>query len=65
MRVLLEGTTGVNLREIQRATKLAPRTIRSFVSGSGDCLDYTVDEIARFIWRRMNRNVLISPEDLQ
>lgn len=62
MRVLLEGTSGVNCSEVGRLTGLAHRTIRVFIQGV-ESHPLTVEQIGWFIWRRMNRHVLLSVED--
>jgi len=65
MRVLLEGISGVNYLQVAQGTGISRQCIARFVRGERDTPAPIVERIAMHIWRGMNRNVLISPEDLQ
>lgn len=62
MRILLNGITGVNCREIERGTGLASLTVRKFMCGK-DTGEEVRDKVAEFVWKKLNSHLLICEED--
>lgn len=63
IRVLLQGTCGVNPNLLAGELGIARATVAKFVAG-GVCRPDIVDAIGLFVFRRMNAHLLIGPEDL-
>ena len=62
MRVLIRGTSGANISNVAKGAGVARQDVALFLKGEGR-RDVSVDKMARFIWNRMNRHVLIAESD--
>ena len=62
MRILLEGTCGVNEAKVTRECGASRPALRAFISGA-EITDNQLDRIGMFIWRKMNAHLLLSEDD--
>lgn len=62
IRVLLEGTCGVNLHLISRETGISRPALMKFMAG-GEIAEEHVEHLGMFVWRRINAHLLLSEED--
>lgn len=63
MRVLLEGISGLNASAVARETGLTHLTVLKFQRRHGSMLAASVEALEWFIWRRLNRVVLLTDEE--
>ncbi len=62
MRVLLRGTSGVNITNVAKGAGVGRQDVSRFLM-SAEHRQSSVDKIAWFVWRSMNRHVLVSDSD--
>jgi hypothetical protein len=64
MRILLTGICGINAQQISKGTGVSHVCILQFYRNQTKAHYKTIDKLAWFIWKKMNENVLLSPEEL-
>lgn len=62
IRVLLRGTTGVNASEVYRTMRVRHEATLVFAAG-GTIPDRVRDQIALFVWQRLNAHCLLCETD--
>jgi hypothetical protein len=60
IRVLLEGTSGVNAYQVAKATGLSHVCVLQFCRRETTPQPDTVERLGWFVWRRSNVHVLLS-----
>jgi hypothetical protein len=63
IRVLLNGTTGMNVRVVTENTKISTRILLRFFHREEGIPQATIDKLAWFVWERLNVHVLLSVEE--
>lgn len=63
-RIILNGVSGCNKRTVAREAFVSQMTVAKFLRGGNLRPEY-VERIELFIWRQLNRHVLLGEEDLK
>lgn len=62
-RILLSGVTGANASEVQRNTGVCRMSVDKYLR-NGDGPDDVRDRIYLYVWRQVNRHLLLSEADI-
>lgn len=62
IRILLEGTCGVNAVLVEREVGVSRQAVMRFLRGASVAQE-TVDQIGLFVWRKLHAHELLSAAD--